>query len=80
MGKEQLLNRITVNPKVMVGKATIRGYRISVEQILRALSAGVTEEDLLQDYPELEHEDIKAVLLYAAELVHDEKIYAVNAA
>ena len=54
--------------------------QISVEQILRALSAGVTEEDLLQDYPELEHEDIKAVLLYAAELVHDEKIYAVNAA
>ena len=58
MGKEDLLNRITVNPEVMVGKPTIRGLRITVEQILKALAGGVTVEELLEDYPELEREDI----------------------
>jgi uncharacterized protein (DUF433 family) len=46
----------------LLGKPTIRGLRISVEQILNALAAGVPAEDLLQDYPELEPEDIRAVL------------------
>ncbi len=76
---EDLLKRITVNPKVMVGKPTIRGLRITVEQILKALVGGVTAEDLLEDYPELEREDIQAVLLYAAELANEERVYAVNA-
>ena len=58
MGKENLLNRITVNPEVIVGKPTIRGLRITVEQILKALAGGVTVEELLEDYPELEREDI----------------------
>ena len=43
---EELLTRITVNPKVMVGKATVRGLRITVEQILKALAGGVTIESL----------------------------------
>jgi uncharacterized protein (DUF433 family) len=51
----------------MVGKPTIRGLRITVEQILKALAGGVTVQDLLGDYPELEPQDIQAVLLYAAE-------------
>jgi len=68
--KEQiLLDRITVNPKVMVGKPTIRGLRITVEQILKALASGVSSQELLEDYPELESEDIQAVLYYATELV-----------
>jgi uncharacterized protein (DUF433 family) len=58
--EKDLLNRITVDPNVLVGKPTIRGLRISVEQILRALAAGVPAEDLLVDYPELELEDIRA--------------------
>ena len=61
MGKEDLLNRITVNPEVMVGKPAIRGLRITVEQILKALTGGVTVEELLEDYPELEKEDIQAM-------------------
>lgn len=61
--------RITVNPKVLAGKPTIRGLRISVEQILTALANNVSVEDLLQDYPELEREDISACLRYAADLV-----------
>ncbi|MBI4688296.1 MAG: DUF433 domain-containing protein [Nitrospirae bacterium] len=73
-----LLNRITVNPDVMVGKPTIRGLRITVEQILTALAGGVTIEELLDDYPELEREDIQAALLYASELVNEERIFAVR--
>jgi uncharacterized protein (DUF433 family) len=60
-------DRITVDPDVLVGKPTIRGLRISVEQILKALAAGVTTQDLLQDYPDLEEDDIKASLLYASQ-------------
>ena len=65
MNKEALLARIVVNPKVLVGKPTIRGLRISVEQILKALAAGVPTDDLLKDYPELEPEDIQAAIAYA---------------
>jgi uncharacterized protein (DUF433 family) len=78
MNPEQLLERITVNPEVMVGKPTIRGLRITVEQILKALAGGVTIQDLLEDYPELEPEDIQAVLLYAAELVSEEQVFEVG--
>jgi uncharacterized protein (DUF433 family) len=77
MKREQLLRRITVDPNVLVGKPTVRGLRISVEQILLALAGGVTTADLLQDYPELEREDIQACLAYAANLVAGERIYPV---
>jgi len=79
MKTEDLLNRITVNPDVMVGKPTIRGLRITVEQILKALAGGVTVEELLEDYPELEKEDMQAVLLYASERVNEEQVFVVNA-
>ncbi|MFQ6057594.1 MAG: DUF433 domain-containing protein [Anaerolineae bacterium] len=75
--RQALLARITVNPKVLVGKPTIRGLRISVEQILDALAAGVSEQELLEEYPDLEPEDIRAVLLYAAELISMERVYPV---
>lgn len=76
--KQLLLERITVDPKIMVGKPIIRGLRISVEQILKALAGGVNQEDLLEDYPELEQEDIQAVLLYAAERVEEEHVFLVR--
>jgi len=71
-------DRVTTNPKVLVGKPTIRGLRISVEQVLRALAAGVPVEDLLEDYPELEREDIQACLAYASELVAETRLYPVG--
>ena len=74
-----LLKRITVDPAVMVGKPTIRGLRITVEQILKALAGGVTVDELLEDYPELEKEDIQAVLLYASERISEEQVFALNA-
>ncbi len=67
--------RITTNPKVVAGKPTIRGLRISVEQVLRALAHQVPAEDLLRDYPELESEDIQACLDYAADRVAEERVY-----
>ena len=66
MNKQALLERITVSPDVVVGKPTVRGLRITVEQLLKAMAAGVTVPQLLEDYPELVPEDIQAVLLYAA--------------
>ena len=77
MEKETLLDRITINPKVMVGKPTIRGLRITVEQILKALANGVSTQELLEDYPEIEAEDIQAVLSYATELVSEEQVFPV---
>jgi uncharacterized protein (DUF433 family) len=59
------LERITLNPQVLAGKPTIRGLRISVEQILTALANDVPVEDLLSDYPELEKADILACLCFA---------------
>jgi uncharacterized protein (DUF433 family) len=78
MKNENLLDRITTNPGVMVGKPTIRGLRITVEQILIALANGVTTREILREYPELEPEDIRAVLLHATQLVSEEQVFDVN--
>ena len=77
MSKEALLDRITTNPDVLVGKPTIRGLRISVEQILRALADGVGVDDILEDYPDLEPADISAAIAYAAERVAEERLFRV---
>jgi len=77
MDATKLLDRISVNPDVMVGKPTIRGLRITVEQILKALANEVKPEELLEDYPDLQAADIQAVLLYAARLVEAEKVYRI---
>jgi len=62
----------------MVGKPTIRGLRISVDQVLKALAANIDVQDILLDYPELEREDIQAVLLYAGQLVEEERVFKVG--
>lgn len=72
-----LRDRVTINPDIMMGKPTIRGLRITVEQILKALAAGVPAEDLLEDYPELEAADLQAVFAFAADLLHETRIYPV---
>jgi len=70
-----LFSRITVDPKVMLGKPTIRGMRITVEQILKSLSAGISQQDLLDEYPDLETEDFQAVFAYVAALVEEEQVF-----
>ena len=72
-------SRIVLNPAVLAGKPTIRGLRISVEHILRALSSGVPESEILSEYPDLESEDLRACLAYAADLVESERVYPVPA-
>jgi uncharacterized protein (DUF433 family) len=70
-----LNNRIEINPKVMMGKPVIRGTRITVELILRKLSEGATEAELLEAYPKLTREDIQAAIRYAADsLSHEETV------
>ncbi len=68
-----LLNRITNNPSVLAGKPVIRGMRISVEQIIKMLARGISNKDIIEEYPLLEEEDIKACLLYAALKISNEE-------
>ena len=65
--------RIQTNPKAMLGKPVIRGTRIPVELILRKLAEGGREEDLLDAYPRLTREDIRAAIAYAADIVANEE-------
>ena len=75
MTKQRGSTRIETNPKVMMGKPVIRGTRIPVELILRKLSEGTSENDLLDAYPRLTPDDIKAAIGYAADtLAHEETI------
>ena len=70
-----ITDRIEINPKVMLGKPVIRGTRIPVELILRKLSEGMDEIDLLEAYPRLTREDIHAAIRYAADtLSHEETV------
>lgn len=78
--EEELLQRITLNPKVSFGKPTIRNMRYPVEVILDLLSAGMTTAELLEDYPDLEEKDIQACLLFASKLVKVNSINKVLAA
>lgn len=66
MKEKQLLERITLNPKVMVGKPVIRGTRLTVEYILGLLAHGATIAEILQEYEGLVEEDIQACLIFAA--------------
>ena len=67
MKENQLLERITLNPRIMVGKPVIRGTRLTVEYILGLLAHGATETEILQEYAGLTREDIQACLLFAAQ-------------
>ena len=70
-----ITDQIEMNPKVMLGKPVIRGTRITVELILRKLSEGATEAELLDAYPRLSPEDIRAALGFAADvLAHEETV------
>lgn len=67
MNDQDLLDRITLNPKVMVGKPVIRGTRLTVEFILNLLAHGATVEEILDEYDGLTPEDLRACLLFAKE-------------
>lgn len=61
---------ITIEPSIRGGQPTIRGMRITVYDVLKMLGSGMSEKEILSDFPELNHQDIQAVLLYASEREH----------
>lgn len=69
MEPENILQRITINPDVCFGKPTVRNMRYPVELILELLSSGMTNDEILADYPSLTEEDIQACLAFAAKMV-----------
>jgi uncharacterized protein (DUF433 family) len=74
MTETDLLSRIAVNPKIFGGKPIIRGQRIAVEHILGMLAAGDTEQSILNAYPHIGRDDIRACLVYARRLVGRERV------
>ena len=72
---EQLRQRISLDPKVMLGKPVIRGTRIPVELIVRMLAQGIPEGDILREYPRLQPDDIRAALAYAAQVLAHEDVF-----
>ena len=66
--EEDLLKRITVDPKMCHGKPVIRGMRYPVVNILELMAAGMTHEEILADYEDLEEADLQACLMFAAKL------------
>jgi uncharacterized protein (DUF433 family) len=65
---------ITIDPQIRFGQPCIRGMRITVSDILNWLASGMTEAEILEDYPDLKNEDIKASLAYAADREHKIRI------
>ena len=74
---ESLLQRITIDPDICHGKPTIRGLRYPVENMLELLASGMTIDELLIDYPDLEKNDFLACLEYAAKLTKIKSIYKI---
>jgi len=72
------LDRITFSPQIMAGQACIRGMRITVALVLNLVANGLTTEQILKEYPDLEAEDIRQALRYAAWLAQ-ERVYEVTA-
>lgn len=66
-----IMDRITIDPRVIVGKPIIRGTRLTVEHILGLLASGLSIEDILEEYPGLEKDDILACLLFASKTLED---------
>ena len=72
--------RLSVDPKVLVGKPVVKNTRLAVEWIVELLAAGWTHDQLLDSYPTLTEDDIRACLSYASELLHSEKVFPLELA
>lgn len=75
---DPLLSRITIDPAVCHGKPCVRGLRYPVEMLLELLSSGMTTDDILADYEDLEREDLLAALAYGARLAQTRRLQPVN--
>lgn len=70
-------DRITIDQRVLTGKPVVRGTRIAVEFVVELLSEGWSEQQILDNYPGLAHEDLLACLRYASEVLKSERVYLV---
>ena len=75
---DPLLKRITIDPSICHGKPCVRGLRYPVETLLELLSSGMNEEQILADYPDLEHEDLLAVYPFSAQLARTRRLQPVG--
>ncbi len=75
---DTLLSRITIDPAICHGKPCVRGLRYPVETLLELLSSGMTIDEILTDYEDLEREDLLAALAYAARLTRTHSTHPVN--
>ena len=78
MSHSELLTRITVRPDIFGGKPIVRDMRLSVELILSLLAQGVTTEEILDDYPKLEADDVRACIAYAHAVIAGDTLAAVS--
>jgi uncharacterized protein (DUF433 family) len=74
-----MFDRVTFNPKIMSGRACLRGMRITVAHVVNMVANGMTAKDILEEYPDLQPEDIQQALQYAAFMTRDET-YPLSAA
>lgn len=72
------MKKIIADPKIMLGKPTVEGTRITVEQILKLLAQKLTVKDILEDFPQLTEEDVKRAVEYAAKAVSTPKPQAIR--
>lgn len=75
-----ILDRIEINPQVMLGKPVIKGTRITVESVLKKLAQNISFEEILSDYPRLRREDIQAAIAYAAWALGTDEVLPLEAA
>lgn len=73
-------DRINVDPRILVGKPVVKGTRIAVELVVDLMAKGWTQEQILDSYPNLTAEDIRACLAYASEVLHSERVYPLTTA
>ena len=78
MAMDRLLSRITIDPAICHGKPCVRGLRYPVETLLELLSSGMTIDEILGDYEDLEREDLLAALAFAARLAQTRRLQPVN--
>jgi len=71
MERDELLKRISIDPNVCFGKPCIRGHRIWVSLILDFMASGMSAEEILKEYPDLEYEDVLACIAYGAEMARE---------
>ena len=74
---EDIVQRVEVNPDIMVGKPVIKGTRIPVDLIVKLLGEGLNIEEILKDYPQLSETDVKAALLYASKVLSGEQVFPI---